>query len=106
MSHQDPDRASPVPLVGRFPGAITVPAARKGSLLWVLLVGLAMLLVFLPAQAQPQTGPGSLQNMIDQAKPGDVLTPAPGTYAGPLVIDKPLTLDGRDFFPPVKNRNL
>ncbi|MGB8144183.1 MAG: hypothetical protein WCF05_03210, partial [Chromatiaceae bacterium] len=69
MSHQDPDRASPVPLVGRLPGAIVVRAARKGPLLWVLLAGLAMPLVFLPAQSQPQTGPGSLQTLIDEAKP-------------------------------------
>ncbi len=100
MSHQDPDRASPVPLVGRLPGAIVVRAARKGPLLWVLLAGLAMPLVFLPAQSQhqtqSQTGLVSLQTLIDEAKPGDVLTPEPGTYAGPLVIDKPLTLDGRD----------
>lgn len=36
----------------------------------------------------------SLQPLIDAAKPGDVITPPPGVYAGPLVIDKALTLDG------------
>jgi len=36
----------------------------------------------------------SLQPLIDAAKPGDVVTPPPGIYAGPLLIDKALTLDG------------
>lgn len=37
-----------------------------------------------------------LQTLVDAAKPGTVLTPAPGTYAGPVVIDKPLTVDGQN----------
>ncbi|HEY9081517.1 nitrous oxide reductase family maturation protein NosD [Magnetovibrio sp.] len=36
----------------------------------------------------------SLQPLIDAAKPGDVITPDPGLYAGPLLIDKAITLDG------------
>lgn len=36
----------------------------------------------------------TLQAMIDAAKPGDVVTPPPGVYAGPLLIDKAITLDG------------
>ena len=36
----------------------------------------------------------SLQPLIDAAKPGDVITPEPGVYAGPLIIDKPVTLIG------------
>lgn len=35
-----------------------------------------------------------LQPLIDAAEPGSVLTPKPGRYAGPVVISKPLTLDG------------
>jgi nitrous oxidase accessory protein len=95
VSHPDPGQTPPVPLVERFLAAVAVRAAPR---LWILLTGLAMLLVLLPAQAQnpPGTGLASLQPLIDQAKPGDVLTPEPGTYAGPLVIDKALTLDGRD----------
>ena len=64
MSHQDRDRVSPAPPGGWFLAAIVVRAARKAPLLWVLLAGLAMPLVFLPAQSQhqtqPQTGLGSL----------------------------------------------
>ncbi|MBP6679116.1 MAG: nitrous oxide reductase family maturation protein NosD [Paracoccus sp.] len=35
-----------------------------------------------------------LANAIAGAKPGDVLILAPGLHPGPVVIDKPLTLDG------------
>ncbi len=37
-----------------------------------------------------------LQQMIDDAKKGDIITPPPGTYKGPIYIDKPITLDGQD----------
>ncbi|MET0085837.1 MAG: nitrous oxide reductase family maturation protein NosD [Sedimenticola sp.] len=37
----------------------------------------------------------SLQQLIDDAEPNAVLTPEPGTYSGPLTINKPLTLDGQ-----------
>ena len=36
----------------------------------------------------------ALQKLIDAAKPGAWVQPPPGTYAGPVVIAKPLTLDG------------
>ncbi|MCB2101541.1 MAG: nitrous oxide reductase family maturation protein NosD [Rhodobacterales bacterium] len=62
----------------------------------LLVVGLVLGLVpaafGLPA-AKPQPG---LQDMVDAAAKGDVVAPPPGTYAGPVVIDKPLTLDGQD----------
>lgn len=35
-----------------------------------------------------------LQTLIDDAEDGAVLLLEPGTYAGPILIDKPLTLDG------------
>ena len=34
------------------------------------------------------------QELVDQATPGSVLKPPPGIYAGPVLVDKPLTIDG------------
>lgn len=34
------------------------------------------------------------QDLVDKAEPGSVLKPPPGVYAGPVTIDKPLTIDG------------
>lgn len=34
------------------------------------------------------------QQLVDQAPAGSVLKPPPGAYAGPVVINKPLTIDG------------
>ncbi|WP_434515966.1 nitrous oxide reductase family maturation protein NosD [Dechloromonas sp. ARDL1] len=36
------------------------------------------------------------QDIVDKAAPGSVIKPPPGTYAGPVVINKPLTIDGGD----------
>ncbi|MET0105973.1 MAG: nitrous oxide reductase family maturation protein NosD [Sedimenticola sp.] len=45
--------------------------------------------------ADQDAGYPSLQQLIDDAEPNEVLTPEPGTYSGPLTIDKPVTLDGQ-----------
>ena len=37
----------------------------------------------------------ALQPLIDRAEEGATLLLEPGTYAGPVLIDKPLTLDGQ-----------
>jgi nitrous oxidase accessory protein len=34
------------------------------------------------------------QELVDKAEPGSVLRPPPGNYAGPVVISKPLTIEG------------
>ena len=39
--------------------------------------------------------PDSLQNLLHQAVPGSVIKLAPGTYKGPLTIDRTLTLNGQ-----------
>lgn len=35
------------------------------------------------------------QELVDKASPGSVLIPPPGHYAGPVTVDKPLTIDGQ-----------
>ena len=35
-----------------------------------------------------------LQDLVDKAPAGSVLKPPPGTYAGPVTINRPLTIDG------------
>jgi len=38
----------------------------------------------------------SFQTLIDAAKKGDTITPPAGIYSGPVVIDKPLIIDGKN----------
>ena len=59
---------------------------------WVSLLTLLCLLTPLSLMADSKP---PLQILIDEAEEGAVLLLEPGTYAGPLVIDKPLTLDGQ-----------
>jgi nitrous oxidase accessory protein len=49
------------------------------------------LLTALPAFAAGHT---PLQPLIDAAAANSILIPPPGTYAGPVYVDKPLTIDG------------
>jgi len=49
---------------------------------------------FAAAGAVRDVAPGGLAAALETAQPGDVLRLAPGTYRGPLEIDRPLTLDG------------
>lgn len=37
----------------------------------------------------------SFQALVDAAEPNSTLTPPPGTYAGPVTLDFPLTIDGK-----------
>ena len=32
---------------------------------------------------------------MDETAPGGTLTPAPGVYSGPVMVEKPITIDGR-----------
>ena len=38
----------------------------------------------------------SFQKLVDEAKKGSTLVPPAGTYAGPVVVDKPLIIDGKN----------
>ena len=51
-----------------------------------------MTLAFAPAGAAVNK---DLQKLIDAAEENAILQPPPGVYAGPIIIDKPITLDGR-----------
>lgn len=62
-----------------------------------LLLTLALSLPGLAAAAEVRVpaGGGSLAAAIAAAAPGDVLLLEPGLHHGPVVLDKPLTLDGQ-----------
>lgn len=60
---------------------------RSGRLAWAALL-------LLPALAQATYPP--FQPLVDAAEAGSVLAPEPGIYAGPVRVDKSLTIDGRD----------
>lgn len=57
--------------------------------LWLMAGLLTGLLAAVPAYALPP-----LQMFIDITPPGGVVRPPPGSYAGPVVIRRPLTLEG------------
>jgi len=52
------------------------------------------LLLALVLAGTAQAAPRPLQPLIDATPPGGTLTLEPGTYAGPAVIARPMTLDG------------
>lgn len=80
--------------------AVAAPRDRgdsRGSLLAGAMAGLALVGLAGTGSATPQAPPASLeplQPLIDAAAPGDIVAPKPGRYAGPVLITKPLTLDG------------
>ncbi len=55
-----------------------------------LLLACSLWLVAFSSAAQ------TLQEMVDATPKGGTLTPPAGTYSGPLTIEKPITLDGRN----------
>ncbi len=58
-------------------------------LLMLLLLTLALAGESLAAGYPP------LQELVDRAEPNSTLVPPPGTYAGPVTLDFPLTIDGK-----------
>ncbi|MCW8948616.1 MAG: nitrous oxide reductase family maturation protein NosD [Sedimenticola sp.] len=52
------------------------------------------LLLQLPCLVYAQEYP-SFQALVDAANENDILTPPPGTYAGPVTIDKSIVIDGQ-----------
>lgn len=63
------------------------------SHLYMRILSLWLIMLLVPAQAgaaafQP------LQPLLDAAEEGATLVLAPGTYSGPVVVDKPMVIDG------------
>ncbi len=58
-----------------------------------LTVGLLWCVALAAAAATSPYPP--LQDLVDQARPNSTLVPPPGTYAGPVTLDFPLTIDGK-----------
>jgi nitrous oxidase accessory protein len=74
------------------PGLDLDSGGLSGQLLagWLLLVGL---LLSAPATASDYP---PFQELVDASDPWGRLAPPAGTYAGPVVIKTPLTIDGQD----------
>lgn len=70
--------------------------AVRTTLIWfvVCLLLLPMSAAAAPGGAEPTSGYGRVQTLIDAAKPGETLELPAGTYRGPLVVDKPLHIRG------------
>ncbi|MCP4935168.1 MAG: nitrous oxide reductase family maturation protein NosD [bacterium] len=49
-----------------------------------------------PQKAYAASRLKNLQTLIDRSKQGDILTPPPGIYQGPVTINKAITLDGQN----------
>jgi len=73
------------------------PANRLVSaLLAALLVALVAPGPVAAAERIVPAGPGALARAVAEAEPGDVLVLAPGQHDGPVTLDRPVTLDGRN----------
>lgn len=69
-------------LYPRFPSAITA-------------IALLFLLLLSPGSQLYAGEYPSFQELVDAAAPNAILSPPAGTYSGPVIIDKPITIDGR-----------
>ncbi|HEY4669998.1 MAG TPA: nitrous oxide reductase family maturation protein NosD [Tepidiformaceae bacterium] len=81
------------PTVARFLRDSWNNTGQTAALVVLAVAGASVLaLAGSPSNASATTG--SISDAIDQANPGDTVVIPAGTYAGPIVIDKPLTLVG------------
>jgi len=74
----------------RAKGFLPRPSALGPRSLFAILLGLFIL----PAIGSATNYP-SFQDLVDAAKPNDTLIPPPGTYSGPVIIEKSISVDGR-----------
>ncbi|RTZ72332.1 MAG: nitrous oxide reductase family maturation protein NosD [Gammaproteobacteria bacterium] len=56
---------------------------------------LPLLLILLLLQGTAGATLPPLQKLVDETEEGGTLVPPPGTYAGPVVVDKPMVIDGQ-----------
>lgn len=57
---------------------------------------LLLLAGFAPSETTPKAAEyPPFQDLVDATAPNGTLTPPPGTYAGPVVLEHPITIDGR-----------
>jgi len=63
---------------------------RYHAFLGIYLVGALLSLPQLSLAAAP-----SLQKLVDATEENGTLIPPPGTYSGPIIVDKPMTIDGQ-----------
>ncbi len=65
------------------------------TLLTLLCVLVGMFI--LPLQSVAEEGELiPFQQLVDAAEPNSTLIPPPGTYAGPVIVDKPMVIDGQN----------
>ena len=67
---------------------------RLTGLSAAFLAGLAVCGPLAAKEWQVPTEKGALQKSLENAQAGDVLRLAPGDHEGPILLDKPLTIDG------------
>jgi len=72
-------------------GAVKSLAKRGAVIALALTLLLPNLLV-----AEEQTALPPLQPLIDAASKGDIVIPPPGIYAGPVILDEGITIDGQN----------
>ena len=68
-------------LYRKFPSAVTATA-------------LLFLLLLYPCSRYASEYP-SFHELVDATAPNATLSPPAGTYSGPVIVDKPITIDGR-----------
>ena len=79
----------------RCESACKIARGRSASFLGTSSILLVLLFSGFPFHAAAAQYP-PLQELVDALKEGETLAPPPGIYAGPVVIDKPMTIDGNN----------
>ncbi len=76
---------------------------RTKNSAFTLLMALFLLVFWMPFFSTTFAGESeehkqypSFQKLVDEAKEGSTLTPPAGTYSGPVIVDKPLVIDGKN----------